>query len=205
MPSLETMAGVLLASGLSRRFGAAKLVAALQAKPLAFWAIDAMRAAPLGRYLLVHGPHTPAPLLDYAKQAGFTLLLNPNPEQGMGTSIAAAFANIGTATHAFLALADMPFIRASDYTALAAALIADPEKSIAVPIHAGQRGHPVLFASPHFPSLRQLSGDTGGGVLLKANPDAVLRVPATHPGVLIDVDTPSALAEAEAYARTNSE
>ena len=46
MPSLESMAGVLLASGLSRRFGGSKLSAPLSGRPLVFWAIDSLAALP---------------------------------------------------------------------------------------------------------------------------------------------------------------
>ena len=205
MPLLEAMAGIVLASGLSRRFGSSKLIAPLVGQPLALRSLATLRAVPLGRHVLVHGAHTPEPLLDYARRAGFTLVENSAPEQGIGSSIAAGIAEVGGVTHAFVTLADMPFVAVEDYRALAGALWAAPRKSIAAPIHDGQRGHPVLFGRQHFPALRALHGDRGGGAVLAVNPEAVTLVPTRNRGVLIDIDTPEALAEAEVYALALSE
>jgi CTP:molybdopterin cytidylyltransferase MocA len=63
----------------------------------------------------------------------------------------------------------------------------------------------VLFARVHFPALRQLHGDKGGGALIKANGAALAQVRSRNRGVLIDIDTPQALAEAQAYALAPSE
>ena len=205
MPSLEAMAGVLLASGMSRRFGGSKLMAELGGRPLASWAIDCLAAVPLAKRIMVHGSHSDAGLLDYARDKGLTLVENPDAALGMGGSIAAGFAAVNGVSHAFLALADMPFVRPDDYRALASALNQAPDKSIAAPLFEGRRGHPVLFGRSHFPALRQLQGDKGGGAIIKANAEALAQVRSRNRGVLIDIDTPDALAEAEVHALALSE
>ncbi|PXA96530.1 molybdopterin-guanine dinucleotide biosynthesis protein MobA, partial [Caulobacter sp. D5] len=69
---------------------------------------------------------------------------------------------------------------------LVQALSAGP--GIAAPVHAGRRGHPVLFARRWFEDLAALAGDRGAqGVLTKAG-DAIALVETDDPGVLFDVD-----------------
>lgn len=202
---LESMAGVLLASGLSRRFGGSKLSAKLGGRPLAFWAIDSLAAVPLAKRVMVYGTHTDQVILDYAGASGLTLVENSAAAVGMGGSIAAGFACVNGVSHAFLALADMPFVRPSDFRALALALNQAPDKSIAAPLFEGRRGHPVLFGRQYFPSLLLLQGDKGGGAIIKANGEMILQVRSRNRGVLIDIDTREALAGAEAYALALSE
>jgi molybdenum cofactor cytidylyltransferase len=67
-------------------------------------------------------------------------------------------------------------------------LAAGPKRSIVVPRHGVERGHPVLFGAAHFGALRALAGDRGARSLILANADAVIEVEASH-GVLRDIDT----------------
>jgi molybdenum cofactor cytidylyltransferase len=63
-----------------------------------------------------------------------------------------------------------------------------------VPVHAGQRGNPVLLNRRLLAAeLAALTGDRGAGRLLARRTD--IREVALDPAVLQDVDTPAALAE----------
>jgi molybdenum cofactor cytidylyltransferase len=63
----------------------------------------------------------------------------------------------------------------------------------AAPVHAGRRGHPVLFSAELIPALKSLSGDEGARSVRAGLGDRLALVPADDPGVLIDVDRPEDL------------
>jgi molybdenum cofactor cytidylyltransferase len=62
-------------------------------------------------------------------------------------------------------------------------------------VHDGKRGNPVLWGRQHFPGLQAIEGDQGGRLLMDALSDEVVEVDVKTGGVLVDVDTPQALAE----------
>ena len=66
----------------------------------------------------------------------------------------------------------------------------------AVPFFEGRRGHPALFSAALFGDLRGLTGDEGGRSVLKRLGTAIVEVAAPSNGILFDVDTPDALADA---------
>lgn len=184
-------AAVILAAGLSRRAGPTnKLLRELAGKPLLLHAVEAALASRARPVVVVlgHQAEQVAPLL-----AGLPvrIAINPAPEAGMAGSLAAGIAAVaGTAPAAFILLGDMPHVRPSTLDRLAEALDAAPARSVAVPVHGGQRGHPVLWRSRHFPELVRLTGDRGGRELIARAGNALLELPVDDPGILADYDRP---------------
>jgi molybdenum cofactor cytidylyltransferase len=66
-----------------------------------------------------------------------------------------------------------------------------------VPVADGRRANPVVIARSLFGAVARLSGDVGARKLLEQAGDDVIEVMVTDEGVLIDVDTPEALAKAQ--------
>ena len=118
------------------------------------------------------------------------VLVCPQPEQGMASSLAFAAAHLPEDWHsALICLADMPFIRSDTYAAIAAAIAhATSNHPIVVPEFRGQRGNPVAFGAAFFPQLAGLKGDGGARPVLQANPQALLPLPVDDKGILLDVD-----------------
>jgi len=90
MTRIENTVAVLLAAGLSRRYGGAgKLVAEFRGKPLVLHAAGTIAALPFSRRLAVcrSGDDELAAMLD---QLGFVVVRNPDPAQGMASSLALA-------------------------------------------------------------------------------------------------------------------
>jgi molybdenum cofactor cytidylyltransferase len=52
----------------------------------------------------------------------------------------------------------------------------------------------VLWSAGLFPELKTLSGDRGAKPLFAAHHDEIMEIELGDPGILIDVDTPEALA-----------
>lgn len=134
----------------------------------------------------------------------FTFAVNPEPGRGLASSfrVAAAALPPGLAGANF-ALADMPLVTAPMHAALVRAL--RETGAPAVLARYADPGHEPVRAPPHVLGaalLADLHGlpdaDHGPRVLLRAHGAGVLTLtfPAAH---LLDVDTPEALAQAEAW------
>lgn len=187
---------LLLAAGASRRFGGNKLLAPLSdGRPIVVAAAEPFLA--LGTPVLAAvrpGDDPVAELLGGIP--GIQVSVCPTAEQGLGHSLAWGVAATEEADGWLVGLADMPWLRVEDAQAVLRAL--QGGASIAAPVHAGRRGHPVGFSARWRHSLLSLTGDQGGQSILRAHPDELARVPCDHDGVLRDVDGPADLMRSSA-------
>lgn len=115
------------------------------------------------------------------------LVVAADADLGMGHSLAAGATNLHWDL-TFVALADMPFLKAETLQELIArARLLSPE-DVLVPVYNGQRGHPVCFGASHLPALRQLTGDQGARAILGSKKPILIDV--IDEGILLDVDQP---------------
>jgi molybdenum cofactor cytidylyltransferase len=103
----------------------------------------------------------------------------------MGATLAEGIGRVGQWQGVLVGLADMPYIRASSYTAVAGDLT---REGICVPRYEGKRGHPVGFGRRYFPDLAGLSGDQGARELLRQYADSINYLDLDDPGILRDID-----------------
>ena len=192
---MKRIAAVVTAAGFGRRYGpGGKLHARLDGRPVIAWTLDTLAALPLAARIVVIAPDDTATRA-LADLAGVTVVVNPAPAAGLGRSIACGVQQLPDATAGVLImLGDMPLARATTALALMAAFEALDTAAIVAPLHAGQRGHPVLFGADHLPALAALTGDHGARDLLQRV--TVNLLPVDDAGVLLDIDTPADLAAA---------
>ncbi|WP_296255134.1 MULTISPECIES: nucleotidyltransferase family protein [unclassified Pseudomonas] len=107
---------------------------------------------------------------------------------GMGDSIATAVSAEPDQSGWLIVLGDMPFIHVDTLKRVADSIEPD---AISVPVHRGQFGHPVGFGRRFGPALMGLAGEKGAKRLFQGA--AVKEIMVVDPGVLWDVDVPSAL------------
>ena len=126
---------------------------------------------------------------------GATVVVNERWPEGMLTSVWRGLdaAEALGAEAVLLHPVDNPFVAPATIAAVVAALAAGAE--IAVPSHAGRRGHPAGFARSVWPALREAPLEGGARTVLLARPGVVVPVPA-GPDCLVDVDTPEDLVTA---------
>ena len=184
---MADIVGVLLAAGRGERFGGHKLLARLPygtavGVAAARSLIDAL---PDCVAVLRPGDEILASLLAVE---GLRIVVNPNADGGMGTSLARGVA-ASEADGWVIALADMPAIRPATILAVAEALAAGA--ALATPVYRGQRGHPIGFARRFQAALTALDGDRGGRDILAQHSDELHLIEVDDPGVLVDIDRPA--------------
>jgi molybdenum cofactor cytidylyltransferase len=189
-------AGILLAAGLARRMGRPKLLLDLGGKPIVRWSAERL-AAHVDDLIVVTAPE--AELVRAALDGlGARFVVNPHPEDGQGTSIAAgARALTPGISAAFVALGDQPRVPEEVYRRLGAAL-ETTGRSIVAPVYRETQGTPVLFAAAVLPELADLRGDAGARSVVTKRRERV-HLESFAFSMPADIDTP------EDYARLHVE
>ena len=178
--------GLLLAAGSASRFGSNKLQHLLpHGVPIAVQSLRHLKQE-VEKVIVVVRPGGEALF------AGENVVVCQNADEGMGASLACGARAAGKQDGYLVALADMPFIRASSIAAVRDALAGGA--SLAAPYFRGRRGHPVGFSGQHFDALIAASGDEGARALLARHEKQLVKVPLGDPGVVRDVDRPEDLA-----------
>jgi molybdenum cofactor cytidylyltransferase len=181
---ISNIVGVLLAAGRGERFGSHKLLARLPDGTAIGVAAgrNLIDALPNCVAVLRPGDEILASLL---AAEGLRIVVNPNADGGMGTSLACGVA-AAEANGWVIALADMPAIRPATIQAVAEAIAAGAE--LAAPVFHGERGHPIGFARRFRAALTALDGDRGGRDILAQYSKELRLIEVEDPGVLVDID-----------------
>jgi molybdenum cofactor cytidylyltransferase len=183
------IAGIVLAAGLSRRMGRAKMLMPVDGRAIIRHAVESVLAGGVDSVWVVTGPDV-EPI--EAALAGLTvqIVVNPAPEEGQSGSLRAGIAALPPSVDAVLiALGDQPALAPSIIPALLAARRTSP-KLIVAPRYRDGQGNPVVFKREIFPELLRLTGDRGARPILQKEPARVEWVELDLP-MPPDVDTPA--------------
>ncbi|WP_340692895.1 nucleotidyltransferase family protein [Hyphomonas sp.] len=187
---------LLLASGLSSRFGAGdKLMADLDGRPVLARAAGALANRSVAKRVAVVGTDQSA-RRTCLEALGFEIVLNPAPEDGQGNSLAIGSQYVRDATdadNALILLGDMPFVTDTHLEGLAEAL--SQGASAVMSETGGRLSPPALFRRDHFDKLVAVTGDRGARQIFENIP--MRRVVAAAPDLLMDIDCGLDLQRAE--------
>jgi molybdenum cofactor cytidylyltransferase len=197
------VAGVVLAAGLGRRFGGAKLTALLEGKPVLTHVLDTVRTSlesgDLARLFVVVGTgpqagRDAASIETLAVSYGYATVENDDPVAGRSRSVQLALEALeATAAGAALMLpGDQPRVRPDAIRALVGRWRAAGPGFVIPRYRVGGPGNPVLLDRSVWPLAADLAGDLGMVAIAQGRPDLVtyLDVVGANP----DVDTPQELA-----------
>ena len=197
-PSRPRIAAIVLAAGQSRRTGRRnKLLAEIDGQPMVARVVDAVAASAAATVVVVSGFE--AERLG-AALAGrdLTIVHNPRFDEGLSTSLRTG---LGALTQSgarvdgvMVCLGDMPGVKSRHIDALISAFDPLEGRAICVPVYQGKRGNPVLWGASLFAEIAGVAGDVGARHLIGEHAEVVCEVAIDDPGVLLDVDTPEALA-----------
>ena len=189
------VAVVVLAAGQSRRMGRRnKLLEAVDGEPMVRHAVRAAASAAGGRPVVVVTGHEREAVEAALSGHDVAFVHNPDYGAGLSTSLARGVAALPPGIEgAIVCLADMPGVRAEHLERLRDAFDPGAGAAICVATRRGKRGNPVLFASRFFPEMCDVGGDVGARHLVGAYAELVREVEMPDDGVLLDIDSPSAL------------
>ncbi|ESR22476.1 NTP transferase domain-containing protein [Lutibaculum baratangense] len=190
------ISALILAAGQSRRMGAVnKLLQPVAGKPIVRHVVEAALASSCREVVVVTG-HQREEVEEVLAGLDVRFVWNPDYGEGLSTSLRAGIGALSDGSEgALVLLGDMPRVEPGLIDALVAAFAPEEGRQIVVPVHQGKRGNPVLWARRYFDDLRSLKGDVGARHLIGEAGAMVFEVEAPRDSVLIDVDTPDALAE----------
>lgn len=183
------MGGVILASGLSQRFGPRnKLLVPLRGTPIVVHTAQAYVEAGLRPVIVVVG-HDAEGVKAALSPLPVIAVHNPDFAQGQSRSLVhGVHALPASCPAAVIGVADQPFLSSGVIQRLVE-MWQQSCSPLIVPRYDGRRGNPVLFDRILFPELLAVTGDQGGRPVVERHRAQVLwiEVPDARPGV--DIDT----------------
>ncbi len=191
------IAAIVLAAGEGRRMGGLKALAELGSRTFLEAAAAIFERPDVTHRIVVLGAQAERVAAAARLPAATRIVVNGRYRDGMLTSIQAGLgaAEELQADAVLIHPVDNPAAEPETVTAVIQALGGGAR--IAVPSHAGRRGHPAGFAREAWPALRAAPLADGARRVLADHPGWVVHV-AAGPDCLVDVDTPEALAELRA-------
>jgi len=185
--TFEPVAGIILAAGESKRFGAPKQLLEWHGKPFIRHVAEAALAANLTPVVVVTGANA-AEVSAAVQDLPITLCHNPAWPSGQSSSLQCGLQALPSKTGAAIfLLADQPQVTSTVLRALVERHSVDLSPIVAPQVQ-GQRANPVLFDRETFPALISLAGDVGGRAIFSRFPVTYLSWHDTS--LLVDVDTP---------------
>ena len=184
----KPVAAILLAAGQGSRMGGGKLLLPIGDATVVERAAKSLIDVPVADLIVVVGTYGLAikrQLSDFPARFVF----NPDPSSEMAESIRCGLKIVDPASvEAFLVLpADMPLVSPETIRFLVDSLLAS-DKSIAVPVFQGRRGHPVVFRSSLYETVLNFRSPQGIRPLVHGDPSKVLPVEVDDEGVIVDLD-----------------
>lgn len=187
---------IILAAGQSTRAGKAnKLLSFMKGKAVIRNTVAGWRETGTLPPIVVTG-HEHTAIEEALSGLKVALHRNRNFAQGMATSLFCGLdATPDTAEFACIGLGDMPFVAPETLDTLVQTANRLSEFKIFIPTFNGKRGNPVLWHRDLFPELMAIEGDKGGRELIHRHDHLVCEVEVSDAGILIDLDTPEAMAQ----------
>lgn len=210
-----TVGCVIMASGLSRRFGSNKLLADFCGQPMLYRAFAATAAPGIAARIVVTRSEAVQALCN---AHGVPVLLHslPGRNDTVRLGLSALLEQLPDLSGCMFLPGDQPLLRRETVEAMTA-LFSREQPAPAEWQKETERkifrlgavaendptpvvGSPVLFGSSFFPELLALPENKGGNMLLKKYPARVHTVCIAAPAELQDADTPQALQQLEVLA-----
>jgi len=190
------IAAIVLAAGRSARMGPDnKLLAPMpDGRPMIAQTVDHVLASTARPVIVVTG-HQDAEIRAALSDRPVRFVHAEDFAEGLAASLHAGIAALSSGLGAALiCLGDMPLIAPATLDRLIAAFDPTEGREIILPTFEGQRGNPVLWGKRFFPELLGLRGDSGARQILQHHMESVTEVALDTDSVLLDFDTPAALA-----------
>jgi len=189
------VACVILAAGLSKRFGGPKQLAKLEENgtSLVQNALDTANASSSDYVILVLGQAASEVAAETALGRA-SLVYNLDFAMGLSSSVKCGLSNVPADSDAVLFMvADQPYLTSGILDDVMRIYRSNRSKIVALSSPSGEPRNPVLFDRRMFTELGQLSGDKGAREIVLNHIKEVKFLRSNDPRVLLDIDTKEAL------------
>ena len=208
MASKKPTAGIILAAGVSKRFGTSKQLLKLSKGYMIEYVIRACLASELNKVYVILGHQRKEILKALAENNKsfptnqLEFLINPQYRRGMSSSIHIGLTSIkNTFGSVMFLLADQPQVDSGLINLMLKQYFCS-NKGICVPAYKGKRGNPSIFSSKYFSLLENVKGDSGGKDIIMAHPEDILMIETDSPACVYDIDTPTDLMASKKISST---
>lgn len=192
MPHEKQTAGVILAAGMSQRFGQPKQLLKLKNKYLLGWVLDAALASRLDMVVLVVGHEYQNILKALGSETNrprLRVVVNHRYQEGQSKSLQAGLSEIQRQfSSVMFLLGDQPMLKSATIDRMLDKFW-HSEKDICVPIWKEKRGNPTIFSRAMYCNLMAVEGDIGARGVIRANPERVLSIEVDDPLCFVDIDS----------------
>jgi nicotine blue oxidoreductase len=191
---LSDVFAVILAAGAGTRMGRPKAMARIGGRTFLDTTIQAIFQAGLTKLSVVLA-HAANEIEAAHNLDQLIAIRNPDPSAGPISSIRAALSHpeVAGAPAILVHPVDHPLVQADTVRRLIEHF-EHGESAIVVPRYGGRGGHPTVFGRTVFPELLQVPAGEGARSVVRRDPNRVLRVDVSDPGVRLNLDSPEDLA-----------
>ena len=195
------VAAVVLAAGMSSRMGTPKQLLRMGSETILERTLNNVRASNVSEIILVLG-HAADEVQKTVAMQGLKVVINPDYQQGMGTSLRSGLAAVSAgAAAALIVLADQPGVSSETLNRLIAGH-QEHKPQVIIPMYQGFRGNPVLLDRSVFAEVQALKGDVGCRAIFGDHTENILKLPVDDPGILLDIDSRDDLDGLDATGRS---
>jgi molybdenum cofactor cytidylyltransferase len=186
----QTLAGVVLAAGESRRMGQPKQLLPFGERTILERVVDTLLTAGVGEVVVVLG-HMADRVRAVLGNRPVTAVVNEFYRQGMLSSVKCGVRAIGAGYDAVLfALGDQPHIEGAVVSEVMRAYRAG-NAGIVIPRYGDKKGHPIIINLQKYrEAIVNLPEDTGLNALMQEHADDVRLIDVATEDIIRDIDVP---------------
>ena len=182
---------VVMASGMSKRFGSNKLLHDFHGEPVMARILHTVKNSAVDTAITVTRHRE---VVEICRSAGIHAILHDLPRRSDTVRLGMEYflAHHPDLDGIMFAASDQPCLKSESVTALCDAFSAAPDCIFRLSF--GETvGNPVLFPRAVFEELLNLPEGKGGGAVIKGHPELVRLVEVSDERELVDIDTPDIL------------
>jgi len=183
----RTIACIIMASGLSERYGKNKLLEKLGEREVILYTADSLAGAGFSPVAVTRSAEVKA-LMD---REGFSCVLHDEPKKSDTIHIGIRHTSPDAAGYLFIP-GDQPLVRPESLKKMTEQFLRSPDRAVRLSFE-GTSGSPILFPAFCREKLMAYTGDRGGIEVLKAERIPCDCVEAGAAWELWDVDTPESM------------
>lgn len=189
----SSLTPVILAAGASSRMGSPKPLLDLGGKTALARILETCRNAALARPVVVLGHHAEA-VRKGVELSGAEVVVNPDPDRGMASSLCEGLARLPEEARGFLIFpVDYPLVGWRELVFLEEQFEKEPRKLIVIPTFEGRRGHPVACDIRLKTEFMALPPEAPSHLVIRKDPGRVMEIPVKNLWVTRDLDAPEDL------------